>query len=217
MADEDHAPKPGDQRVPDPGDRAQAGVRHGQGHGLTVQPLWQGPGGSTNPTNPTPSTWTTCVLIAPTGTGSVRPATAAETQGLTAGTPARPTCGRRSAPSTRCGCRPSEAKRFRRRHRQGRGRGRLRRAAGHARQHQGDPVPGPGRPSGGASDADTPNNFPGSKQGPARPALERRRGPTTPPARPMAERPRLPATMQVCFNPTWRPIPAFRRASPPTA
>jgi hypothetical protein len=46
--------------------------------GLTPQPLWQGPAGSTNATNPTPTTWTTCVLIDPAGSGDVRPATAAE-------------------------------------------------------------------------------------------------------------------------------------------
>lgn len=54
--------------------------------GLSVQPLWQGPSGSTNPANPTPDTWTTCVLISPTGSGPVRPATAAEAQGAGAGT-----------------------------------------------------------------------------------------------------------------------------------
>jgi hypothetical protein len=46
--------------------------------GLTPQPLWQGLAGSTNPVNPTPSTWTTCVLIDPAGSGNIRPATAAE-------------------------------------------------------------------------------------------------------------------------------------------
>jgi hypothetical protein len=46
--------------------------------GLTPQPLWQGPAGATNPANPTPGTWTTCVLIDPAGTGGIRPATAAE-------------------------------------------------------------------------------------------------------------------------------------------
>ncbi|PIC01420.1 hypothetical protein [Caulobacter sp. X] len=46
--------------------------------GLTIQPLWQGPAASTNPNNPTPDTWTTCVLVAPTGVGAVRPATRAE-------------------------------------------------------------------------------------------------------------------------------------------
>jgi hypothetical protein len=46
--------------------------------GLTSQPLWQGPAGSTAPANPTPNTWTTCVLIDPNGSGNVRPATAAE-------------------------------------------------------------------------------------------------------------------------------------------
>lgn len=50
--------------------------------GLTVQPLWQGPSGSTNPANPTQNTWTTCVLVSPTGTGAVRPATLAEIQGV---------------------------------------------------------------------------------------------------------------------------------------
>jgi hypothetical protein len=48
--------------------------------GLTVQPLWQGPSASTNPTNPTSDTWTKCILISPTGTGPLRPATAAEIQ-----------------------------------------------------------------------------------------------------------------------------------------
>ncbi len=37
--------------------------------GLTPMPLWQGPAGSTNQTNPTPSTWTTCVLLDPAATG----------------------------------------------------------------------------------------------------------------------------------------------------
>lgn len=46
--------------------------------GLTIQPLWQGPSASTNPTNPTQSTWTSCMLISPTGTGPIRPATPAE-------------------------------------------------------------------------------------------------------------------------------------------
>jgi hypothetical protein len=46
--------------------------------GLTPQPLWQGPAGSTRPANPTPATWNTCVLIDPAGAGGVRPATPAE-------------------------------------------------------------------------------------------------------------------------------------------
>jgi hypothetical protein len=46
--------------------------------GLSVQPLWQGPNASTNPTNPTPQTWTTCALIDPDGSGPLRPATAAQ-------------------------------------------------------------------------------------------------------------------------------------------
>lgn len=46
--------------------------------GLTIQPLWQGPAASTNPNNPTPDTWTTCVLVSPTGVGAVRPATKTE-------------------------------------------------------------------------------------------------------------------------------------------
>ncbi len=46
--------------------------------GLTPQPLWQGPAASTNPNNPIPETWTTCVLIDPAGSGAVRPATPAE-------------------------------------------------------------------------------------------------------------------------------------------
>lgn len=50
--------------------------------GLTVQPLWRGPSASTNPVNPTPATWTTCVLISPTGSGPLRPATAAEIRGV---------------------------------------------------------------------------------------------------------------------------------------
>ena len=45
---------------------------------LTVQPLWQGPSASTNAANPTPDTWKTCVLVQPGGTGAVRAATAAE-------------------------------------------------------------------------------------------------------------------------------------------
>ncbi|KQY27606.1 hypothetical protein ASD21_10110 [Caulobacter sp. Root1455] len=47
-------------------------------NGLTAQPLWQGPSASTNAGNPTPDTWTTCVLIQPGATGAVRPATSAE-------------------------------------------------------------------------------------------------------------------------------------------
>jgi len=46
--------------------------------GLTPQPLWQGLAGATNKVNPTSNTWTTCVLIDPKGTGPVRAATAAE-------------------------------------------------------------------------------------------------------------------------------------------
>jgi len=46
--------------------------------GLTIQPLWQGLKGSTNQANPTPDTWTTCVLIDPAVSGSLRPATADE-------------------------------------------------------------------------------------------------------------------------------------------
>ncbi|MEH0198385.1 hypothetical protein V7S57_21760 [Caulobacter sp. CCNWLY153] len=46
--------------------------------GLTPQPLWQGPAASTNAQNPEPQTWTTCVLVAPTGQGPVRPATPRE-------------------------------------------------------------------------------------------------------------------------------------------
>jgi hypothetical protein len=37
--------------------------------GLTPMPLWLGPAGSTNQTNPTPNTWTTCVLLDPASTG----------------------------------------------------------------------------------------------------------------------------------------------------
>lgn len=37
--------------------------------GLTPMPLWLGPSGSTNHTNPTPNTWTTCVLLDPASTG----------------------------------------------------------------------------------------------------------------------------------------------------
>lgn len=46
--------------------------------GLTLQPLWQGPAASTKAQNPTPETWTTCVVVAPTGSGPVRPATKGE-------------------------------------------------------------------------------------------------------------------------------------------
>ncbi|HEX7945556.1 MAG TPA: hypothetical protein VF495_12870 [Phenylobacterium sp.] len=46
--------------------------------GLTVQPLWRGPAGATNKVNPTPDTWTTCVLVDPAGQGALRAATAAE-------------------------------------------------------------------------------------------------------------------------------------------
>jgi hypothetical protein len=46
--------------------------------GLTVQPLWQGPSASTKPGNPTPDTWKTCVVIQPGATGAVRPASKAE-------------------------------------------------------------------------------------------------------------------------------------------
>jgi hypothetical protein len=37
--------------------------------GLTPMPLWLGPAGSTNKNNPTPNTWTTCVLLDPANTG----------------------------------------------------------------------------------------------------------------------------------------------------
>jgi hypothetical protein len=37
--------------------------------GLTPMPLWLGPAGSTNQTNPTPNTWTTCVLLDPASAG----------------------------------------------------------------------------------------------------------------------------------------------------
>lgn len=37
--------------------------------GLTPMPLWLGLAGSTNQNNPTPSTWTTCVLLDPAATG----------------------------------------------------------------------------------------------------------------------------------------------------
>lgn len=37
--------------------------------GLTPMPLWLGPAGSTNQTNPTPDTWLTCVLLDPASTG----------------------------------------------------------------------------------------------------------------------------------------------------
>jgi hypothetical protein len=46
--------------------------------GLTIQPLWQGPSASTDPANPYVTTWTTCVLIDPTGAGPIRPATPPE-------------------------------------------------------------------------------------------------------------------------------------------
>lgn len=46
--------------------------------GLTPQPLWQGPSGSTKPANPTPNTWTTCVLVDPQGSGAITPATPAQ-------------------------------------------------------------------------------------------------------------------------------------------
>src|ERR1051326_699062 len=38
-------------------------------NGLTPMPLWLGPAGSTNQTNPTPTTWTTCVLLDPASAG----------------------------------------------------------------------------------------------------------------------------------------------------
>jgi len=37
--------------------------------GLTPMPLWQGVAASSNQTNPTPNTWTTCVLLDPASTG----------------------------------------------------------------------------------------------------------------------------------------------------
>lgn len=37
--------------------------------GLTPMPLWLGPAGSTNQNNPTPNTWTTCVLLDPAAAG----------------------------------------------------------------------------------------------------------------------------------------------------
>lgn len=43
--------------------------------GLTAQPLWLGLAGATDKSNPTPGTWTTCVLIDPAGTGALRAAT----------------------------------------------------------------------------------------------------------------------------------------------
>jgi len=48
--------------------------------GLTPLPLWQGPAGSTNATNPTPETWKTCVLVdpSPKAKGGIRKATAEE-------------------------------------------------------------------------------------------------------------------------------------------
>lgn len=52
--------------------------------GLTVQPLWQGPSASTNAGNPTPDTWTTCVLVQPGATGAVRAATASEISSVAA-------------------------------------------------------------------------------------------------------------------------------------
>ena len=38
--------------------------------GLTAMPLWRGPDDSWNPSNPTPETWKTCVLIDPSNQGS---------------------------------------------------------------------------------------------------------------------------------------------------
>jgi hypothetical protein len=52
--------------------------RYVKARGLTPQPLWMGPEGSTSAQNPIPSTWTTCILIDPAGVGPVRPATPAE-------------------------------------------------------------------------------------------------------------------------------------------
>lgn len=37
--------------------------------GLTPVPLWQGPAASTRPSNPTPDTWNTCVLLDPAAAG----------------------------------------------------------------------------------------------------------------------------------------------------
>lgn len=52
--------------------------------GLTVQPLWQGPSASTNATHPTPDTWMTCVLVQPGASGAVRAATTAEISSVAA-------------------------------------------------------------------------------------------------------------------------------------
>jgi hypothetical protein len=43
--------------------------------GLTALPLWRGTEGATNETNPTPDTWTTCVLVDPAGKGKLEKAT----------------------------------------------------------------------------------------------------------------------------------------------
>jgi len=47
--------------------------------GLTPMPLWLGPAASTNQTNPTPNTWTTCVLLDPASTGGADVAPVAAT------------------------------------------------------------------------------------------------------------------------------------------
>jgi hypothetical protein len=73
--------KRGIDDFPDPGIETKPVMGLVSATGLTPQPLWQGLAGSTNQTNPTPNTWTTCVLVDPKGTGGIRPATAAEIAG----------------------------------------------------------------------------------------------------------------------------------------
>ncbi|MGI9277404.1 MAG: hypothetical protein ACR2PT_21475 [Endozoicomonas sp.] len=46
--------------------------------GLTAIPYWQGPQTSVTPTQPTPNTWTTCVLFDPGSTASIQPATSTQ-------------------------------------------------------------------------------------------------------------------------------------------
>lgn len=53
--------------------------------GLTPIPYWQGPLGSVDPTEPTPNTWTTCVLFDPKTKDTIRPATSEQKPNSTDG------------------------------------------------------------------------------------------------------------------------------------
>lgn len=50
--------------------------------GITVLPYWAGPTASSNPTNPTPDTWTQCVAVVPPGTSAPASPTACTCNGV---------------------------------------------------------------------------------------------------------------------------------------